>query len=79
MKILWTTNIPLPEASLLMNERSSASGGWLINTAKILSNHEDVELAVAFPKNNIENNQTLHGERIKYYAFPKIKSKREIR
>lgn len=75
MKILWLTNIPLPEASLLMNERSSASGGWLINTAKILSNHEDVELAVAFPKNNIENNQTLHGERIKYYAFPKIKSK----
>lgn len=75
MKILWITNIPLPEASLLMNERSSASGGWLINTAKILSNHEDVELAVAFPKNNIENNQMLHGERIEYYAFPKIKSK----
>lgn len=75
MKILWITNIPLPEASLLMNERSSASGGWLINTAKILSNHEDVELAVAFPKNNIENNQMLHGERIEYYAFPEIKSK----
>lgn len=75
MKILWITNIPLPEASLLMNERSSASGGWLINTAKILSNHEDVELAVAFPKNNIENNQMLHGERIEYYAFPKIKRK----
>lgn len=75
MKILWLTNIPLPEASLLMNERSSASGGWLINTAKILSNHKGLELAVAFPKNNIENNQTLHGEKIKYYAFPKIKSK----
>lgn len=75
MRILWLVNIALPEASLLMNERSSASGGWLINTAKILSKYEDVELAVAFPKNNIENNQTLHGERIKYYAFPKIKSK----
>lgn len=75
MKILWITNIPLPEASLLMNESSSSFGGWLINTVKILSNHENVELAVAFPKKNIENNQTLHGERIMYYAFPEIKSK----
>jgi len=27
MKILWITNIPLPEASLLMNECPSSFGG----------------------------------------------------
>lgn len=75
MKILWITNIPLPEASLLFNEYPSSFGGWLTSTSKYLADHEDFELAVAFPKNNIENNQTLHGERITYYAFPKIKSK----
>lgn len=75
MKILWLTNIPLPEANLLMNEKPLPFGGWLTNTSKYLSEQENCELAVAFPKNNIENNQTLHGERIKYYAFPKIKSK----
>jgi len=75
MKILWVTNIPLPEASLLMNEKPMPFGGWLTNTSKYLSEQEDCELAVAFPKNNIENNQTLYGERIKYYAFPQIKCK----
>lgn len=78
MKILWLTNIPLPEASFLMNECPSSFGGWLTNTSKYLSDQKNCELAVAFPKNNIENNQTLHGERINHYAFPKIKSKARV-
>lgn len=78
MKILWITNIPLPEASLLLNESPSVFGGWLINTSKHLSNQEDYELTVAFPKGNIVDNQAIFGEKIMYYAFPKIKSKKDI-
>lgn len=78
MKILWITNIPLPEASLLMNEKPLPYGGWLINTSKYLLEQGDCELAVAFPKNNIKKNQVFYGERIEYYVFPQIDGNKEF-
>lgn len=74
MKILWLCNIPLPEASILINEKPLPYGGWLTNTSKDLSKQDNIELAIAFPKTNIRNNQTLYGVRITYYAFPQIKT-----
>lgn len=74
MKILWITNVPTPEASLLLNEPASAFGGWLTNTSRYLSVQEDFELFIAFPKSNLKDNQTLYGNRITYYTFPKVKN-----
>ena len=50
MKVLWVTNIPLPEASELMKEKVNPFGGWLVNTSYYLAERNDIELSIAFPK-----------------------------
>ena len=75
MKILWVINIPLPEASLLMNEKPSPFGGWLINASKDLAEQEGIELSIAFPIKNISNFKKLKGKQITYYAFREVKDK----
>lgn len=73
MKILWLINMPLPEASQLMEEKPSPFGGWLINASKDLSNKEDVELCIAFPSNKAGKFKELKGEKINYYPFIPVK------
>jgi glycosyltransferase involved in cell wall biosynthesis len=73
VKILWLINIPLPEASLLMKEKLSPFGGWLINAAKDLSNQEGIELSIAFPSNKASKFKELEGEKVNYYPFAPIK------
>lgn len=68
MKILWLVNIPLPEASLLMDEKSSPYGGWLFNASSHLVAQEDVELTVIFPKKGVTQSIRLKGDKITYYA-----------
>lgn len=72
MKILWLTNIPFPEASLLMKEQPSPFGGWFVSAAAALSEHEEINLSVAFPKRGVDDVLVLDGARIKYYAFPHV-------
>ncbi len=78
MNILWLTNIPLPEASILLGEKPTPYGGWLINTSRMLSDKIDINLNIAFPINNIGTTKTLHGKKINYYAFPSINKKAEL-
>lgn len=73
MNILWLINIPLPEASQLMEEKPSPFGGWLINASKDLANKEDVELSIAFPSNKASKFRKLKGEKINYYPFIPVK------
>ncbi|MBK5442696.1 glycosyltransferase family 4 protein [Peribacillus sp. TH24] len=75
MKILWLINIPLPEASSLMNEKSSPYGGWLINASNYLADQEALELTVAFPKNGVTESIKLEGNKITYYAFKPVKDR----
>lgn len=75
MKILWLINIPLPEASLLMNEKPSPFGGWLINASKDLVIQDGIELSIAFPKKRIKNLKKLKGDKITYFAFKPVKDK----
>lgn len=75
MKVLWIINLPLPEASNLLNERQSPFGGWLVNLSKLVSCKEGIELHIAFPKSGIKNIRRLQGNRITYYAFPEINFK----
>lgn len=69
MKILWVVNIPLPEASLLMNEKPSPFGGWLVNASKAIAEKENIELFIAFPKNGLSKYKKLNGKNITYYIF----------
>lgn len=75
MKILWLTNIPLPEACQLMNETPSPFGGWLINASKNLSTQENIELSIAFPKVNSNVVQQLNGKKINFFTFPAVQVK----
>jgi glycosyltransferase involved in cell wall biosynthesis len=74
MKILWVTNIMLPEASKIMNEESVPFGGWLVNASKSLSQIENINLSVAFPKKGIKKVNTFSGEKIKYFCFPSFRN-----
>lgn len=75
MKILWLTNVVLPQASLLMNEKATPLGGWLVNASVALAEYDDIELSIAFPKNGLSDLLVLDGARIKYYAFPPVSEK----
>lgn len=47
MKILWIVNIVMPELADYLNIQSSASGTWLFDIAKRLSESEEIKLAIA--------------------------------
>lgn len=72
MKILWLTNVPLPEASLLMKESSTPFGGWLVNASADLADKTDVELTILFPNENVKKYISFKGKKINYIAFPSI-------
>lgn len=73
MKIVWLTNISLPEANMLMKEKSTPFGGWLINASKDLANQENIDLSIMFPSNKATEFKELRGEKINYYPFIPIK------
>lgn len=72
MRILWFSNVPLPEYSKLMNEEESPYGGWLINASYDLTLHDNVELIIAFPSKSAIVNK-VDGKKIIYYSFPEKK------
>jgi len=73
MKILWLTNVPLPEASVLMKETPCPFGGWLINASEYLAKQPGIEISIAFPKKGIKKYIKLIGAKINYYAFEPVK------
>lgn len=76
MNILWLTNVSLPEASLLMNEKATPFGGWLVRVSNALAELDGIELSIAFPKNGLKNDVlVLNGVKIKFYAFPPVSQK----
>jgi glycosyltransferase involved in cell wall biosynthesis len=75
MKILWLTNISLPESSQLMNETASPYGGWLVNASKKLSEQEGIQLTIVSPKDGISDSLKLTGEKITYYAFKPVRNR----
>ena len=78
MNILWLTNIALPDASRLMNEKPSPFGGWFVSASTLLADDEKISLAIAFPKIGLNDVQVLKGDKIIYYAFPPV-SEKDIR
>lgn len=72
MNILWLINIPLPEASSLLNEIPQPFGGWLVGLSKELAHNPDITLSIAFPKKGIKNIKTIHGEKLRYFAVQPV-------
>lgn len=72
MKILWITNIVLPEASALLTgkEDMKGSGGWLLGSAKALLSLGDVQLFIATVSNNVDKLTRLQGKSVCYYLLP---------
>jgi glycosyltransferase involved in cell wall biosynthesis len=75
MNVLWVTNVALPEASLLMNEKPVPFGGWFASASIALANEDDIKLAIAFPKKGLNDMVRLKGKKIIFYAFPPISEK----
>ena len=73
MRVLWFVNIPLPEASLLMNEAVSPFGGWLVRASEELANQEGIELSIAFPQKGVNAFAKMKGRKITYYAFRPVR------
>lgn len=78
MKILWLTNIPLPEASKLMGDKPSCFGGWLVDMADRLSSNKDIILFAAFVKTGIPSVEKYIGQKVTHYALPIIRIKDKV-
>lgn len=78
MNILWVTNIALPEASLLMNEKPTPSGGWFVSASNALAHEDDIKFSISFPKKGLSNVLMLKGNKITFYAFPP-ENEKEVR
>lgn len=70
MKVLWITNIILPEASKLLEETINPYGGWMVNTSQLLGAKNNIKLFVASPRRAFNKLKELKGENINYYLFP---------
>ncbi len=71
MRILWFCNMPLPEASSLMNEEPLPYGGWMTSLVSVLRENDDIDLHIAFPfyKTVISGFDVFQGDNVRYYPF----------
>lgn len=72
MKVLWITNIPLPEATAMLtgNKELKASGGWLVGAASALIKDENVSLCIASVSDKVRDLKILKGADITHYVIP---------
>ena len=75
MKILWLTNVAIPEASLLMNEKPTPFGGWFVSASTYFIEEDNIKLSIAFPKRGLSDVLVLKGKKITFYAFPPVNEK----
>ncbi len=69
MRILWLTNIGVPEAKKIMNKNVVHIGGWLTTSSQEISKIEGIDLFMTFPEKQKEEFRELKGEKIRYYPF----------
>ena len=68
MKILWIVNMLLPDAAKHLQVSTSASGSWMVDASKLLSQTPGVQLAVACVYGN--SYQKLEIDGTTYYLLP---------
>lgn len=69
MKILWFTNILLPDALNALGQKPIEKGGWMSSLADALTKNEDVDLAVV-STSDINEFQKIVLNRITHYIIP---------
>jgi L-malate glycosyltransferase len=69
MKILWITNIIFPEVCLILKKPITITGGWMYGLAKLISDKQNLNLAVATTWNSSEFKE-IEINKIKYYLLP---------
>lgn len=75
IRVLWITNVSLPEGSELRGRTPTPFGGWLVGAAQSLA--QRVDLSVASRGGRSADTETVRGERITHYEFsPESDSKR---
>jgi glycosyltransferase involved in cell wall biosynthesis len=74
MKVLWLTNILMPDLAIALGKTPSSCGGWTVALADALVKSKQVELGIA---TNIPGvvwrKDKIHG--VQYYAIPMPKGK----
>ena len=72
MRVLWISNIVLPEAERLLrgNGDLKSTGGWMIGAAQALVEHKNVELFIACPSREVRDIIELQGKSITHILFP---------
>lgn len=69
MKVLWITNVVLPEAKAKLGEKTDPMGSWLFKLSNEISKKEDIQLVIASPHKGMSSNVIIRGEKIEYYVF----------
>lgn len=77
MKVLWITNVEMPECAAYFG-RKVVVGGWMDRTSQQLAETEGIELSIACPVNG-ETYFAQQIGKICYYAFSKTDTKSSIR
>ena len=72
MRVVWLTNVTLPEASELMGQTPGCYGGWLVNTAKNLEETKDISLAAISIKQGFKETIKLDGQHTTHYVVPAV-------
>ena len=72
MNVLWITNILFPEAiaKLTGANELKATGGWLLGSAKMLAQENDIKLSVAAVSPLVKKLVVVQGDMITYYILP---------
>lgn len=68
IRVLWITNVSLPEGSVLRGKAPTPFGGWLVGAARAMA--EQVDLSVASLGGRSVETEPARGERITHYEFP---------
>lgn len=68
MKILWITNMVMPDLAEFLNIQAGASGTWMIDISQMLSRRSDCNLAIACVYGNSFRKEKV--KNITYYMLP---------
>ena len=69
MKVLWLSNVPIPEASEIMNHEPVIGVSWLVGLSVEL--RKKVDLHICYPVYGLDSVHKGSGQGITFWAFPR--------
>lgn len=77
IRVLWTSNIDLPEVASELGLKTTPFGGWLSTTTKNLSTFSEFKVGVAMRSNSTAF-KVIEKDGIVYFALPQIKGSFDV-